>query len=163
MPSMLKKNIVRFIKIDQYLLWLSTFVNVGKIKTTDFTLVQVLSKVQLCGCYVVYSRCYILVMMWSASSLSRSIQRLATSTTTGCRKMHDSSTLNSSSQVVHPSYVFINLFNFMHQWAVTGNFKSEGICREKKRKSLHFVFFFVFLRNKLLFSQPWLCPLEADC
>lgn len=27
---------------------------------------------------------------------------------------------------------------------MTGNFKSEGICREKKIKSLHFVFVFCF-------------------
>lgn len=81
--------------------------------------------------------------MWSAASLSRSIQRLATSTTTGCRKMHDSSTLNSSSQVVHPSYVFIFLLLCIsEQWLGTLNLRV--FVGGRKGKSLHFVFFLSF-------------------
>lgn len=94
-----------------------------------------------CCPHLVYSRCYILVMMWSAASLSRSIQRLATSTTTGCRKMHDSSTLNSSSQVAHPSYVFIFLLLCIsEQWLGTLNLRVFVGRRKENLYTLSFFF-----------------------
>lgn len=114
---------------------------------------RLLSKFQTCGAVIMlFISDVIFVMMWSSASLSRYIQKLATLTMTGCKKMHDSSTPNSSLQVGHHSWC-------LHTFTPEGD--SVSICGKRGRKKVSSTL--SFSRNELLFPQPWLCPLEADC